>query len=81
MKKDGHTEYDFGPDAHLSSIETLPVVSEMVESKKRGYSSGWCQKETILNINTREEIIVRDRLKWREKLRDCCEVKYLLVSD
>ena len=36
MKKDGHIEYDFGPDAHFSSIETLPVVSEMVESKKRG---------------------------------------------
>ena len=67
VKKDGHIEYDFGPDAHFSTIETLPVVSEMVESKKRGYSSGWCQKETILNINTREEIIVRDRLKWREE--------------
>ena len=36
VKKDGHIEYDFGPDAHFLSIDTLPVVSEMEESKKRG---------------------------------------------
>lgn len=36
VKKDGHVEYDFGPDSHFLSLETLPVLSEMEETKKRG---------------------------------------------
>lgn len=34
-KTDDHTEYDFGPDAHFVSIDSLPVINKTRRSSKR----------------------------------------------
>ena len=48
VKIDGHIGYDFGPDAHFLSIETLPVVSEIEEPKMR-------ENETTLQAGARRK--------------------------